>query len=76
MDIPKEARTKLWELLHKEYLQIISQNAMDTGRTNLIELDIPMEGPLIMVKPYTVLLKYHEFIDHDLKQLWEAGIIS
>ena len=57
-DIPKEARTKLQELLNKKYLQIISQNVMDTGRTNLIELDIPTEGPSITSKPYTVLLKY------------------
>ena len=49
---------------------------MDIGRTNLIELDIPMEGPLIMSKPYTVLLKYHEFVDNEIKQLEEAGIIS
>ena len=44
VDIPDEARTKLQELLDKIYLQIISQNAMDIGRTNLIELDIPMEA--------------------------------
>ena len=35
-----------------------------------------MEGLPIASKPYTVLLKYHEFIDHELKQLEEAGIIS
>ena len=57
-DIPKEARTKLQELLNKKYLQIISQNAMDIGRTNLIKVDIPTWGPLITSKPYTVLLKY------------------
>ena len=58
MDIPEKARMKFWELLDKKYPQIISQNAMDTGRTNLIELDIQMEGPPTMSKPYTVLLKY------------------
>ena len=45
---------------------------MDIGRTNL---DIPTEGLLIVSKPYTVLLKYCEFIDHEIKQLEEAGII-
>ena len=74
--IPEEARMKLWELLNKKYLQIISQNTMDIGRTNLIELDIPTEDPPIMSKPYTVLLKYHKLIDHEIKQLKEAGIIS
>ena len=48
---------------------------MDTGRTNLIKLDIPMEGPPITCKPYTVLLKYYKFIDHEIKQLEEVGII-
>ena len=74
MDIPKKARTKLQELLNKKCLQIISQNAMDIGRTNLIELDVPMEGPLIAYKLYTVLLKYHKFLDHEIKQLEEASI--
>ena len=76
VDIPKEARTKLKELLDKKYLQIISQNATDVGRTNLIELDIPTKGPPIASKLYTVLLKYHESTDHIIKQLEEAGIIS
>ena len=52
------------------------QNAMDIGRTNLIKLDIPIEGPLITYKPCTVLLKYCKFVDHEIKQLEKAGIIS
>ena len=43
---------------------------------NLIELDIPTEGPPIASKPYTVPLEYHEFVDHKIKQLEETGIIS
>ena len=74
-DIPEEARTKLWELIDKKYLQIILQNAMDISRTNLIELDIPTDGPPITSKPYTVPLKYHKFIDNKIKQLEDAGII-
>ena len=49
---------------------------MDIGRTNLIELDIPAEGPLIVSKLYTVPLKYCKFVDQEIKQLEEAGIIS
>ena len=75
-NIPEVARMKLWELLDQKYLQIISQNATDIGRTDLIELDIPMEGPPIVSKAYTVPLKYCEFIDHEIKQLEEASIIS
>ena len=75
-DIPKEARMKLQELLNKKYLQIILQNAMDISRTNLIKLDIPTDGPPIASKLYTVLLKYPEFLDHEIKHLEEADIIS
>ena len=49
---------------------------MDIGRANLIELDILTEGPPIVFKPYTVSLKYRGFVDHKIKQLEEAGIIS
>ena len=76
VDIPDDARTKLQELLDKKYLQIILQNAMDIGRTNFIELDIPTEGSPITSKSFTVPLKYQEFVDHKIKQLEEAGIIS
>ena len=75
-DIPEEARMKLRDLLERNYLNIISQNVMDIGRTNLIEFDIPMEGLPIASKPYMVPLKYHEFMDHKIKQLEKAGIIS
>ena len=49
---------------------------MDIGRTNLIKLDIPKEGPPIVSKSYTVVLKYHKFVDHEIKQLEDVGIIS
>ena len=51
-------------------------SATNTGRTNLIELDIPPEGLPIALKPYTVPLKYREFVDHEIEQLEEARIIS
>ena len=54
----------------------MSQTAMDMGRTNLIVLDIQTKGPPIASKPYTVPLKYRKFIDHEIKQLEEVGIIS
>ena len=66
---------KLQELLDKKCSQIISQNATDIGRTNLIKLDIPIEGLPIASIPYTVPQKYCEFIDHEIKQLEKAGII-
>ena len=74
--ILEEAWVQLQELLDRKYINIISQTATDLGRTNLIELDSPTEGPPIASKPYTVPLKYHEFVDHEIKQLEEVGIIS
>ena len=75
-DILEEARAQLQELLDQKYINIVSLTTMDIGRTNLIELDIPTEGPPIAFKPYTILLKYYEFVDHESKQLEEVGIIS
>ena len=34
-----------------------------------------MEGLLITSKPYTVPQRYCQFVDHEIKQLEEAGII-
>ena len=58
MDIPDKARDKLKELLDIKHTNIMSQTATYLGRTNLIELDIPAEGPPIASKPYMVPLKY------------------
>ena len=75
-DILEEARVQLQELLNRKCINIISQATTDIGRANLIELDIPTEGPPITSRPYTVPLKYCEFMDHEFKQLEELGIIS
>ena len=76
VDIPEKAKLKLRDMLERRYFNIISQNTTDISRTNLIELDIFMEGLPIASKPYTIPLKFHEFMDHKIKQLEEAGIIS
>ena len=76
VDFPEEARINCRDLLERKYLNIISQNVMDIGKTNLIELNILMEGQPIASRPYTVPLKCSKFIDHKIKQLEEAGIIS
>ena len=59
-----------------KYTSLISQSATDISRMNLLELNIPTEGPPIASKPYSVLLKYREFMDQEIKHLEEAGIIS
>ena len=75
-DIPEEARARLKELLEKKCTNIISQSTTDISRTNVLELDIPTEGLPIASKPYSVPLKCMEFMDQEIKQLEETGIIS
>ena len=75
-DIPEQARAQPKELLETKYVSIISKSATDIGRTNLLELDIPMKGPTITSKPYSVPHKYREFLHQEIKHLEEAGIIS
>ena len=75
-DIPEIARKQLQELLNVKYNSIVSKSATDMGKTNLIELNTLTEGPPVASKPYTVPLKYREFVDCEIKQLEKEGIIS
>ena len=75
-DVPKKALIELQNLLEAKYSTTVSKSATDIGGTNLIELDIPTEGPHITCKPYSVPLKYRDFVDQEIKQLEDAGIIS
>ena len=54
VEVPKKALLKLQHLLEAKYSSIVTKSATDIGRTNLIELDIPTEGPPIACKfiPY------------------------
>ena len=75
-DVLEKALNKLQHLLEAMYSTIISKPATGIGRTNLIKLDIPTESPPIACKPYSVPLKYHNFMDQEIKQLEDACIIS
>ena len=74
--MPKVARNSLQELLDVKYNSIVFKSEADISRTKLIVLDIPTEGQPVASKPYTLPLEYREFIDHEIKQLKEAGIMS
>ena len=74
-DVPREALLKLLQLLEAKYSSIVSKSAIDIGMTNLIELDNPTKGPPIACKPYSIPLKYRDFMDQEIKQLEDAGII-
>ena len=62
--------------METKYTSIILQSATDISRTNLLEFDIPIEVLPIASKPYSVPLKYREFMDQEIKQLEEVGILS
>ena len=74
--VSEEAKQKLNTLLEGKYSNIVSKSATDTGRTNLIELDIPTEGPCMSCRPHSIPLKYRDFVDEEIQQLEDAGIIS
>ena len=74
--LPEIAKKRLQQLLDINYNRIISKSEANISRTNLIELHISTEGPPVAFKPFTVPLKYEEFVEHKIKQLEESGIIS
>ena len=57
-DVLRNALLKLQQLLEAKYSSIVSKSAVDIGRTNLLELDIPTKDPPIACKPYSIPLKY------------------
>ena len=57
-EVPKKALIELQHLQEAKYSTTVSKFATDIGRTNLIEFDIPVEGPPIACEPYSVPLKY------------------
>ena len=59
-----------------QFASILSQSSADFGRTNLVEMDLPITGLPVASKPYTITLKYKSFIDEEIKLLEDAGCIS
>ena len=75
-NILEEAREKLQELFDKKYIHIISQTATDIARTNLIRAGYPYRRSTNHFKALHCTTEYHEFMDHQIKQLEEVDIIS
>ena len=74
--IPKETKQMLCILLQEKYNSIVSKLATDIGSTNLIELDIQTDSPCMACRPYPIPLKYRDFVDEEIQQLEDTGIIS
>ena len=53
------------------------KNSKDIGRTNLITMDIDTDDhPPICQKPYTLALKHYEWVQKEVEQLEQMGIIT
>ena len=63
--------------LCQKYDNIISKNSGDIGKTMLIEMEIDTgnHSP-IASKPYTLPLKYYEWVQREIETLERAGIIE
>ena len=49
---------------------------MVLGRANLIQLDIQVVVPAVACRPYPIPLKYHKFVNEEIKLLENGGCIS
>ena len=63
-------------MLKEDFPEIVSKHSTDIGRTKLHQLDIPVKGEPVAVKPYAIPLKYQSFIDEEVRKLEEAGLIQ
>ena len=69
----QEAFDKLCE----KYVDIISKNSGDIGKTMLVEMEIDtVNHPPIASKSYTLPLKCYEWVQREIETLEKAGIIE
>ena len=66
-----------FEELCKCFPEVFSKNSEDIGRTNLITMDIDTgDHPPICQKPYTLALKHYKWVQKEVDQLEQMGIIT
>ena len=63
--------------LCKEYGQAFSKHNEDIRRTKLVKMDIDTgDSPPVSSRPYTLLLKHHEWAQKEIESLECAGVIT
>ena len=63
--------------LCEHFPEVSSKNSKDIGRTNLITMDIDTgEHPPICQKPYKLALKHYKWVQKEVEQLEQTGIIT
>ena len=75
-DISDETHKSFHQLLDK-YQAAFSNSSEDIGHTELITMNIDtgMSQP-VSQRPYTLLLKHHDWVKKEIKQIEHAGVIE
>ena len=75
-DISNKTHKSFHQLLGKYWAAFLNSSE-DVGHTELITMDIDtgMSWP-VSQRPYTLLLKYHDWVKKEIKQLEHAGVIE
>ena len=72
-----EDTAQRFEELCERFPEVFSKNSEDIGRMNLITMDIDTgDHPPICQKPYTLALKHCEWVQKEVEQLEQMGIIT
>ena len=75
-DITTDIRQKFEELC-EECGEAFSKNNEDIGRTKLVKMDIDTgDNPPVSSRPYTLPLKYYEWVQREIESLEHAGVIT
>ena len=74
--ITTDIKQKFKELC-EEYGEAFSKNNEDIGRTKLVKMDIDTgDSPPVSSRPYTLPLKYYEWVQREIESLECAGVIT
>ena len=66
-----------FEELCKEYGQAFLKHNEDISRTKLVKMDVDTgDSPPVSLRPYTLPLKHHEWVQKEVESLEQAGVIT
>ena len=72
-----EETLQRFELLCEEQQEAFSKNNQDTGRTQLIEMEIDTGDSVPLAQsPYTLPLKHYDWVRKEIEMLEKAGVIE
>ena len=73
--VSPEMKKKLAQLI-EDYADVFSKNQYHVGKSIHPPIEIPTEGPLCILAPYMIPLKFRPWADNTLNKLLEAGMIQ